>query len=207
MDGDAVETSNLHRQLIYRADDIGRHKVIAATERITARFPDVAVQAFDERLSADNLSGIFPNFDFVIDATDHIDSKYLINDGAVLHSRPFSHAGVLGFVGQTMTVVPAHSACLRCLFPTPPSEGDIPTCQEAGIVGALAGTVGAVQAAEALKYLLGIGALLMDRMLTYDAMTSRWRTVQVARDRRCPLCGDHPTIQHVASIVAATQDC
>jgi len=198
IDGDAVDISNLHRQLLYRVEDIGRRKVVVAAERLAAQFPNVALQPFDARLTAENLSGLFPQFDFIIDGTDHLRSKFLVNDGAVLHRRPFSHAGVVGFSGQTMTVVPGQSACLRCLFPTPPPEGEIPTCQEAGIIGSLAGIIGAVQAAEALKYLLGVGGLLADRMLTYDALTGRWRTIHLSRNRRCPLCGDRPTIQAVA---------
>lgn len=197
VDDDAVELSNLHRQIIYRTDDVGRRKVAAAAQRLAARFPNITIDAHDERLTADNLAGLFAGFDFVIDGTDHITSKYLVNDGAVLHGVPFSHAGVVGFQGQTMTVLPGRSACLRCLFPTPPPEGDIPTCQETGVIGALAGSLGVLQASEALKFLLGAGALLTDRMLTYDALKGRWRTIGLSRARHCPLCGDRPQIRHL----------
>jgi molybdopterin/thiamine biosynthesis adenylyltransferase len=200
IDSDAVELSNLHRQILYRTGDLGRRKVAAAAERLAGLNPDVAVKPFDQRLTAHNLSRIFPHFDFVIDGTDRVESKYLVNDGAVLHRLPFSHAGILGLQGQTMTVVPGQSACLRCLFPVPPAEGEVATCQEAGVLGALAGTLGLVQAAEALKHLLGTGALLTNRLLSYDASTGHWRAVALRRSRHCPLCGDTPTIRQVEAI-------
>lgn len=199
IDGDTVDLSNLHRQVIYRTADIGELKVVAAAERLAALYPAVTVLRFAQRLTADNVAQIFRNFDFVIDATDGIASKYLVNDAAVLYRVPFSHAGVLAFQGQTMTVVPGQSACLRCLFPSPPPPADMPTCQEAGILGSVAGTFGIVQATEALKYLLGVGTLLTNRLLRYDALSARWHTVALARRRGCPLCGDQPTIHHLES--------
>jgi molybdopterin/thiamine biosynthesis adenylyltransferase len=139
-------------------------------------------------------------FDFVIDGTDHTASKYLVNEGAVLCGIPFSHAGVIGFQGQAMTVLPGRSACLRCLFPTPPPEGEMLTCQEAGVVGAVAGTMGMVQAGEALKFLTGTGTLLTDRLLTYDALKGRWRTISLPRAHHCPLCGDQPRIRRLEPV-------
>lgn len=200
IDGDAVELSNLHRQIIYRTADIGRRKVAAAAERIASRYPAVKLRCFYEPLSERNLRDVFRDFDFVIDGTDGIETKYLVNDGAALCGLPFSHAGVVGFHGQTMTVLPGHSACLRCLFPSPPPDGEVPTCQETGVIGALAGTIGIVQATEALKSLLGAGTLLTDRLLTYDALTMRWRTVVLSRDPACPLCGPRPTIRGFGSV-------
>ena len=194
VDSDTVDVSNLHRQIIYRTADLGRPKVVAAAERLAASYPTVAVRSFAQRLTADHAANLFGDFDFVIDATDGIASKYLVNDAAVLSRVPFSHAGVLAFHGQTMTVLPGRSACLRCLFPTPPTPDELPTCQEAGIIGSVAGTIGVLQATDALKYLLGVGELLTDRLLTYDAAAARWRTVVLRRRRDCPLCGDRPTI-------------
>ena len=194
IDSDTVDLSNLHRQIIYRTADLGRPKVAAAAERLAASYPTVTVRRFAQRLTADNAANLFGDFDFVIDATDGIASKYLANDTAVLSHVPFSHAGVLGFQGQTLTVLPGRSACLRCLFPVPPTPDELPTCQEAGVIGSVAGTIGLLQATDALKYLLGVGELLTDRLLTYDAAAARWRTVVVRRRRDCPLCGDRPTI-------------
>jgi len=199
VDSDTVDVSNLHRQILYRTADLGRSKVVAAAERLAAAYPSVAVRCFPQRLTADNAAHLFGDFDFVIDATDGSASKYLVNDAAVLSRVPFSHAGVLAFHGQTMTVLPGRSACLRCLFPTPPKPGELPTCQEAGIIGSVAGTIGLLQATEALKFLLGAGQLLTDRLLTYDAAAARWRTVVLRRRRDCPLCGDRPTIHTPAA--------
>lgn len=207
IDGDTVEPSNLHRQIVYRVSDIGRSKVAAAAERVRALNPEVAVHGFAQPLAAGNLDHIFPDFDFIIDGTDRIASKYLVNDGAVLHHIPFSHAGVVGFDGQTLTVVPGRSACVRCLFPSPPPAADVVSCQEAGAIGPVVGSIGLVQAAEALKYLLGIGNLLTDRLLTYNGATGRWRIVPVARNRHCRLCGDGVTIHTLEAVADGTEEC
>ena len=207
IDFDAVEISNLHRQVIYRTPDLGRPKAAVAAERLKAVYPDMLVECFQERLSPANLAQIFPRFDFIIDGTDRIASKYLVNDGGVLCGVPFSHAGVTGFHGQTMTVIPRRSACFRCLFPTPPPEGEIPTCQEAGIIGALAGSIGLLQALEALKYILRVGTLLTNRLMIYDALLWQWRTVQLSPDRQCPLCGEQPSIRQIASIENTGENC
>jgi len=200
VDSDTVDLSNLHRQVIYRSADLGRPKVIAAAERIAARHPEVKVEPVQTRLSPANLHEIFRGYDFVIDATDQIASKYLVNDGAVLHHKPFSHAGVAGFQGQTMTVLPGDSACFRCLFPVPPPAEEVPACQDAGIIGAFAGAIGFVQAGEAVKYLLGRATLLTNRLLTFDAAAGRWRTVLLARNPQCVLCGEAPTLTHLECV-------
>jgi len=207
IDGDTVEPSNLHRQIVYRASDIGRLKVVAAAERVRTLNPEITVRSFERPLTAGNLPAIFPDFDFVIDGTDRIASKYLVNDGAVLHHVPFSHAGVLGFEGQTLTVVPGRSACVRCLFPEPPPAAEAVTCQEAGVIGPVVGSIGLVQAGEALKYLLGIGNLLTDRLLTYHGATGRWRVVPLSRNPRCRLCGDGATIHRLETVADGTADC
>lgn len=202
LDCDAVELSNLQRQILYRSDDIGRRKVIAAAERLTAIAPSVTLRIFDQRLGPANALDLFRDFDFVVDGTDGITSKYLINDAAVLAGVPFSHAGIVGFQGQAMTVLPRRSACLRCVFPEPPLEGDVPTCHGAGIIGALAGSMGLVQAIEATKYLLGAETVLANRLLTCDAETGRWRNITLPRNPGCPLCGERPVI-HALELVAA----
>lgn len=207
MDFDAVEISNLHRQIIYRTADLGRPKAAVAADRLRAMHAQVAVECFQDRLSPATLPNIFPRYDFIIDGTDRIASKYLVNDGAVLCGVPFSHAGIMAFQGQTMTVVPRRTACFRCIFPAPPPEGDIPTCQEAGVIGALAGTFGVLQALEALKYVLGVGTLLTNTMFTYDALQWRWRSVSLARNRECPLCGEQPRIREIESIESAHDPC
>lgn len=189
VDPDFVELSNLHRQILYDMEDLGSTKVGAAQRRLAASYPNLKVEPRHERLDRHNLPSLFEDIDFVVDATDGVDAKFLVNDGAVSTGRPFSHAGVIGFQGQTMTVVPGQSACFRCLFPEPPPAGSVASCQEAGIVGPTAGFIAAVQASEAIRALLGERPLLADRLLTYDASAGRCRKVELARNPRCPLCG------------------
>lgn len=189
VDPDVVELSNLHRQILYGMEDLGTKKVEAAKGRLVSLHPTVVVEARPERLTADNLAPLFAKVDFVIDATDGVEAKFLINDGAISNERSFSHAGVLGFQGQTMTVVPGRSACFRCLFPEPPPPGSVASCQEAGILGPTAGFIASVQASEAIRVLLGEPPLLADHLLTYDASTQRCRRVQLTRNPRCPVCG------------------
>jgi adenylyltransferase/sulfurtransferase len=188
IDGDAVELSNLHRQIIYRTADVGRAKVEVAAARLAAANPGVVLRTFAEHLTAGNLPRVFADFDFVVDATDRVEAKFLVNDGAVARGLPFSHAGVVGLQAQTFTVLPHKTACLRCLFPQPPPEEDMPTCQTAGVLGPLVGTIGTIQAAEAAKHLLRAGNLLADRLLTCDASTQRWRCIALARNPRCRTC-------------------
>jgi molybdopterin/thiamine biosynthesis adenylyltransferase len=207
MDGDAVELSNLQRQILYRTEDVGRRKVAAAAERLTALYPSLRVETFDERLQPDNLAARFTGFDFVIDATDGIGSKYLVNDGAVIVGVPYSHAGVVAFQGQAMTVIPHRSACLRCLFPLPPVADEVANCQEAGIVAPLPGSLGSLQAAEAIKCVLGIGDLLVNRLLTYDALHGRWRTLTIRQSPDCPVCGRSPSIRDLNDLAYSADTC
>src|SRR5262245_34201977 len=188
IDPDRVELSNLHRQTLHGTGALGSDKVASAAARLRQRFPTVRVEIRAGALDAGNLPELFRAADFVVDATDGVPAKFLINDGAVRWARPFSHAGIIGFLGQTMTVLPGRTACYRCLFPEPPPPGDIPSCQEAGVVGGIAGVIGTLQAAEAIKYLTGEGELLMNRLLTYDALSGRWRHIALARNPRCGLC-------------------
>jgi len=194
IDPDVVELSNLQRQILHQTADLGRPKVVSAREKLLRLNPAVEVIAHHERLQAENLPRLFRPYDFIIDATDGVTTKFLINDGAVLLGKPFSYGGIVQFTGQTLTVLPRQTTCLRCLFPEIPSADDIPTCQEAGIIGSLAGSLGLIQATEAVKYLNGDDELLTDRLLTYDALALHWRAVSVKRSQRCPLCGVAPTI-------------
>lgn len=193
MDDDRVEPSNLHRQILHRTTAIGLPKVISAGERLRRMYPGVAIEARCERLRPENVERSFAAADFVVDATDGVAAKFLLNDGAVQTGRPYSHAGVLGFQGQTLTVLPGRTACFRCVFPEAPPADAVPTCQEAGIIGAVAGVIGSLQAAEAIRYLLGEPPLFADRLLTYDALTRHWRQVTLARNPRCRLCSRQPS--------------
>lgn len=194
VDFDQVELNNLQRQIIHSTADVGRPKVDSAADKMQALNPDVEVRTYNEPLRAGNALDLIREYDFVIDGTDNFGAKFLINDACVLAGTPYSHAGILRFDGQTMTVRPGESACYRCVFPQMPPEGAIPTCSQAGVLGVLAGTFGVLQATEALKALLGIGDMLTDRLLSYNAKTMDFRKRTVRRDLSCPVCGEHPTI-------------
>jgi adenylyltransferase/sulfurtransferase len=190
IDPDVVELSNLHRQLLHRTADLGRAKVDSAAAALTARHPATGVEARRARVDASNAAVLLGDSDCIIDATDGVATKFLLNDAAVALGMPLVHAGVVRFLGQVMTILPGRSACYRCLFEAPPAAGDVPSCQEAGIIGSLAGTIGLLQAAEVIRYLTGSGMLLTDRLLTYDALTGRWRHVRLRRNPGCAACGD-----------------
>ncbi|MDB5051732.1 MAG: adenylyltransferase [Fibrobacteres bacterium] len=193
-EGDVVDDSNLQRQIIHFTADVGRPKLQSAKEKIAQINPDVVVQEHPGYLDADNAIETVSRYDFIIDGSDNFATKFLVNDACVIAGKPFSHAGILRFEGQAMTIVPRKSRCYRCLFREPPPEGSVPSCAEAGILGVVAGTLGTIQATEALKFLLGKGDLLTDRLLIYDALAMRFRESRGARDPECAVCGDHPSI-------------
>jgi molybdopterin/thiamine biosynthesis adenylyltransferase len=206
-DADLVELSNLQRQIAHQTKDIGVPKVLSAREKMVAMNPDVRVNTYHEWISAANILNIIEKYDFVIDGTDNFAAKFLINDACVLAGKPYSHGGILHFVGQTLTFIPGQSACYRCIFPTPPPKDAIPTCSQAGVLGVLPGVIGMIQATEALKYLLGMGELLASRLLIYDALAMTFRTVQVRRNAHCPICGENPTITELKDELDALNVC
>ncbi len=197
IDADVVDLSNLQRQVIHHTADIGRPKVISAQEKMVAINPDVKVFPYQENLNAENALKIFGDFDYVIDGTDNFPAKFLINDAAFFAKKPLIHAGILRFEGQLFTILPGTSACYRCIFPEPPPAGLIPTCQEAGVLGALAGLIGTLQGTEVLKLILGIGKPLTDRILKYDALRTQFREVPIRKNPNCPLCGNDPAIKQL----------
>ncbi len=192
-DGDRVELSNLQRQIIHSTPDIGKPKVISAREKLEAINPDVRVIMHREHLFADNIAGIIREYDFVIDGTDNFAAKFLINDASVFEKKPFSHGGIYKYEGQTLTHIPGEG-CYRCLFDGPPPGSAVPSCSRAGVLGALAGMLGTIQAVEALKYLTGEGDLLTNRLLAFDAFTMSFRTIAFKRNPGCPVCGENPVI-------------
>jgi thiazole biosynthesis adenylyltransferase ThiF len=196
-DADRVDLSNLQRQVIHHTPDVGKPKVESAAEKMRAINPDVQVRTYHEFVRAANIREIIRGYDFVIDGTDNFAAKFLINDACVLEKIPFSHGGILRFDGQTMTVKPGESACYRCLFTAPPPKGAVPTCSEAGILGAVAGMLGTIQAAEALKFITGAGELLTNALLVFDAGDMNFRKVQLKRNPRCKVCGENATIKEL----------
>jgi len=206
-DADVVDISNLQRQVIHHTPDIGKPKVLSAQEKMEAINPDVKVVPHHGWVTADTVSRIIAGYDFVIDGTDNFAAKFLINDACVLSGKPFSHGGILHFIGQTMTVIPGKSPCYRCIFPEPPPPGVIPTCAQAGVIGVLPGTIGSIQATEAIKYLLGVGKLLTGRLLVYDAEGMEFHTSPISRNKRCPLCGENPVITMLRDEEGAVNVC
>jgi thiazole biosynthesis adenylyltransferase ThiF len=196
-DADRVDLSNLQRQVIHHTPDVGKPKVESAAEKMRAINPDITVRTYHEFVRAANIREMIRGYDFVIDGTDNFAAKFLINDACVLERIPFSHGGILRFDGQTMTVKPGESACYRCLFTAPPPKGAVPTCSEAGILGAVAGMLGTIQAAEALKFITGAGELLTNALLVFEAGDMNFRKVQFKRNPRCKVCGENATIQEL----------
>lgn len=194
VDCDTVEISNLQRQIAHYTADIGRAKVESAKEKMLAINPGITVRTYQEYLSAENIRAIIRDYDFVVDGTDNFPTKFLVNDACGMEGVPFSHGGILRFDGQTMTVLPGESACYRCVFREPPPPDAVPTCSQAGVLGAIAGMLGTIQAAEALKFLTGAGSLLTDTLLTFNAKNMDFRKIRLRRQKDCPLCGENPTI-------------
>ncbi len=195
-DDDAVELSNLQRQIIHTTDDVGTAKVRSAKDKIEKINPDVKVRAIHERISAESIREIISEYDFIVEGTDNFPTKFLVNDACVFEGKPFNQGGILRFEGQTMTYAPGR-ACYRCVYPSPPPKGTVPTCAEAGVFGAIVGILGSIQAAETIKYLTGVGTPLVDRVLMFDSLSMKFRTVSVSRSSRCPVCGESPTITEI----------
>ena len=188
-DKDKVELSNLNRQIIHNTDRVGLLKTESAKETLTKLNPDIKINIYNEILS-ENISKIISQYDFVIDATDNFETKFLINDACVSAKKPFSHAGIVGFQGQLMTYVPDKGCCYRCVFKEPPAKDCVASCGKDGVLGTAVGIIGSLQATEAIKYLLNIGELLTGQMLTYNALTCEFRKIKLPPpDKDCPACG------------------
>jgi molybdopterin-synthase adenylyltransferase len=205
IDGDIVDLSNLQRQIIHFTEDVGRPKVVSAQEKINRLNPDVNVVTYQKLFTAENAFEIIKDYDFIVDGTDNFPVKFLINDACVLAGKPFSHGGILRFEGQAFTYVPG-SACYRCFFYGPPPANAVPTCSQAGVLGAIAGMLGTIQAAEVLKYFTGVGELLTNRLLTFNAKTMDFRTIKGKPSHKCPICGEHPTVTELVDYEQGTCD-
>jgi adenylyltransferase/sulfurtransferase len=198
IDGDVVDLSNLQRQILHRTEDIGRPKVDSARETIHALNPDVNVVTYPERISVDNIERTLKDYDLIVDGTDNFATRYLVNDACYLAGKPHVHGSIFQFEGMVTVLAPGRGPCYRCLYPEPPPAGLIPSCAEGGVLGAIAGSIGALQATEVLKELLGIGESLSGQLLIYDALGTTFRKVRVRPDPECPLCGTSPTIRDLA---------
>lgn len=194
IDGDVVDLSNLQRQVIHQTTDLGCPKVDSARVKILALNPNVAVETHYTRLTAENALDIIGRYDIVVDGVDNFPAKFLINDACFFAQKPLVHGGILRFDGRVFTILPGKSACYRCVFKQPPPPGLVASCQEAGVLGALAGVIGTIQATEVLKLILGKGRPLINRFLDYDGRLTRFREIKIAKNPKCPLCGEHPEI-------------
>lgn len=200
VDADRVELSNLHRQLLHPPEDIGRFKAVVAAEKLRALQPELSIEARVERFSSQNADGILEGFDLAIDATDNAATKFALNDSCVERGLPLVHAGVVGFAGQLLTILPRETACLRCLFPEAPDDDEIASCSRAGILGPLAAMIGVMQAREALALVGGDEVRSAGRLLTIDSRTFGMREIPLRRAATCPVCGV-ATARRIAAVV------
>ena len=199
VDSDTVGLSNLQRQVAHATADIGSSKVASAAASMRAINPDVEVVEHNLWLDASNAEDIIAPYDFVIEGADNFPTKFLVNDACVLPGKPFCHGGILRFQGQMMTYVPGRGPCYRCAFKEPPPEGAAPSCSQAGVIGAVAGVIGSLQALEAVKFLAGVGELAVGRIVTYDAFYRDFDEIVLSgREPSCAVCGDHPTITELS---------
>jgi molybdopterin/thiamine biosynthesis adenylyltransferase len=196
VDSDRVELSNLQRQILHGWGDIGIEKTISARQSASRLRADVQLTPYPFRVTADNVSEIIAPYDFVIEATDNFESKFLINDACVRLGKAFSHAGILGGYGQTMTVVPGEGPCFRCVFGEAPPPGAVEEAGSAGVLTTVPGVLGTIQATEAVKYILGCGNLLVGRLLTWDAFSMAFREIKLPSDNLCEVCSDRMSQHH-----------
>ena len=199
VDFDVVELSNLQRQILHHTGDVGRSKVESAKDNIKSYNPDVNVVLHDVRLESDNAMDIISQYDLVINGADNFATRYLVNDACYLLNKTLVDGSILIFDGQATVFLPGEG-CYRCLFPEPPPPGMVPNCAEAGVLGALTGLVGSIQATEALKQFIGIGDSLSSRLLLIDALSMTFREVKLKRNPSCPLCGDNPTVTELIDL-------
>lgn len=197
VDFDLVGISNLQRQILYSTEDLGKKKVDIASEKLKKLNPDVNITKYNCRVSAENIEEIVDEYDVVLDCVDNFSARYLISDCCYLKNKPLVEGAVIGFTGILMTIIPGKTPCYRCLYPVPPKEGEVPTCSDIGIMGMVAGTIGSLQALEAVKVVLGIGDIMAGRVLFFDGFDLTFREMKLENNKNCQLCGEHATIREL----------
>ena len=200
VDFDAVDVTNLQRQILYASRDVGRPKLEAARERLEGLNPHVTIEAHGVALDVSNARELITAYDVVLDGTDNFPARYLVNDACVLAGRPNAYGSIFRFEGQASVFAAKDGPCYRCLHPEPPPPGLVPSCAEGGVLGVLPGVIGTIQATEAIKLILGIGEPLVGRFLIYDALRMRFRELKLRKDPDCPVCGTHPTIRELREL-------
>ena len=194
VDFDKVERSNLHRQVLFSDADVGRPKARAAVERMRALNPFIAVHEHDTRFTSANAHELVREYDMILDGTDNFPTRYLVNDVSVLQGKPNVYASIFRFEGQASVFDAKRGPCYRCLYAKPPPPGLVPSCAEGGVLGVLPGIMGSIQAAEAVKLILGRGEPLIGKLLLLDALSMEFTTLRLAKDSKCPICGPEATI-------------
>jgi adenylyltransferase/sulfurtransferase len=197
IDFDAVDLSNLQRQIIHGTPDIGRSKLQSAKDRLNALNPHVKVESYETALTSKNALEIFRDYDIILDGTDNFATRYLVNDACVILNKPNAYGSIFRFEGQASVFATKGGPCYRCLYPEPPPPGLVPSCAEGGVLGVLPGVIGTIQATESVKLLLGAEGTLIGRLLLYDAWNMKFRELKLRRDPACPVCGDHPTVREL----------
>lgn len=193
VDFDTVDLSNLQRQILHTDADIGRRKVESAKETLLAHNPDLNVQLHEEPINSENAMEIISDYDIIVNGADNFSTRYLVNDAAYLSGKPLVDGAILVFDGRATTYLPGQG-CYRCMYPDPPPPGEVPNCSEAGVIGALPGLVGSIQALEVIKLLLDIGETLTSRLLMIDALSMEFTELKVRQDPNCKLCGANPEV-------------
>ena len=194
VDFDVVDRTNLQRQILFSSADIGRRKTEAAADRLHGLNPDIQITAHETRLTSENALELLKSYDIIVDGTDNFPTRYLVNDACVLLNKPNVYGSIFRFEGQVSIFGYPQGPCYRCLYPEPPPPGLVPSCAEGGVLGVLPGIVGAIQAAEALKLIIGKGEPLVGRLLLFDALAMRFRELKLRKNPDCPACGVHPTV-------------
>jgi len=195
VDYDVVDSTNLQRQVIHGTGDIGRLKIESAGDRLRDMNPYIKIDTYKELLCSENALEILGGYDLVVDGTDNFPTRYLLNDACVILKKPYIFGGIFRFDGQVSVFCTEDGPCYRCLFNHPPSPGSVPSCAEGGVLGILPGTIGTIQATEAIKIILGLESSLAGKLLIYNALEMDFRFVKIRKDPDCPVCGDHPTIR------------
>ncbi|MEW6775793.1 MAG: molybdopterin-synthase adenylyltransferase MoeB [Bdellovibrionota bacterium] len=201
MDFDAVDVSNLQRQILHSTKDVGRPKVESGKDTLEALNPDVKVVPIKQRLTSDNAMEVFKEYDVILDGCDNFATRYLVNDACVFLKKPNVHGSIFMFEGQVTVFSPGKGPCYRCLYPEPPPPGSVPSCSQAGVIGVLPGIVGTLQALEAIKLILGEGDPLIGRLLKFDALPMTFKTYKIRHDEHCTVCGKNPSITKLIDYV------
>ncbi len=194
VDYDVVDVTNLQRQIIHGTKDVGRSKLDSAAESLADINPYITINRYNVPFTSDNALELVADYDIVIDGTDNFPTRYLVNDACVMSGKLNVYGSIYRFEGQASVFGAEDGPCYRCMFPEPPPPGLVPSCAEGGVLGILPGTIGTIQATEAIKLILGVGEPLIGRMLLYDALDMTWDTIKVRKNPKCPVCGDHPTV-------------